>query len=65
MLVRELNEAVVLLNDFIHYRNNKFKPTFQMRRLARLIEKAKLTKCQNDIYSVVPLGSKRSECSID
>jgi hypothetical protein len=55
----KLNEAVVLLNDFIHYRNNKFKPTFQMRRLAMIeIPKAKLTKCQNDIYSVGSLGIK-------
>jgi hypothetical protein len=59
-VVRELNEAVVLLNDFIHYRNNKFKPTFSDEETARMIEipKAKLTKCQNDIYSVGSVGIK-------
>jgi hypothetical protein len=36
-VVRELNE-VVLLNDFIHYRNNKFKPTFSDEETSRMIE---------------------------
>jgi hypothetical protein len=33
----------------------------QMRRLARMIEtKAKLTKCQNDIYSVGSVGDQNA-----
>jgi hypothetical protein len=61
-VVRELNEAVVLLNDFIHYRNNKFKPTFSDEETSRMIEipKAKLTKCQNDIYSVGSVGDQNA-----
>jgi hypothetical protein len=41
-VVRELNEAVVLLNDFIHYRNNKFKPTFSDEETSRMIENQRL-----------------------
>jgi hypothetical protein len=61
-VVRELNEAVVLLNDFIHYRNNKFKPTFSDEETSRMIEipKAKLTKCHNDIYSVGSVGDQNA-----
>ena len=62
VVVRELNEAVVLLNDFIHYRNNKFKPTFSDEETSRMIEilKAKLTKCHNDIYSVGSVGDQNA-----
>lgn len=61
-IVNEMNEAVVLLNDFIHYRNNKFKPTFSDDEISSMIEipRAKLVKCQNDIYSVGTVGYKNT-----
>ncbi|MFV8365249.1 transglutaminase domain-containing protein [Flavobacterium sp. XS1P27] len=61
-IVNEMNEAVVLLNDFIHYRNNKFKPTFSDDEISSMIEipRAKLVKCQNDIYSVGAVGNKNT-----
>ena len=61
-VVNELNEAVVLLNDFIHYRNNKFKPAFSDAEISRMIEipRMKLLKCQNDIYSVGSVGNQNA-----
>jgi len=59
-IVKEMNEAVVLLNDFILYRNNKFKPSFPDEEINNMIQKpkAKLLKCQNDIYTVGSTGSE-------
>jgi hypothetical protein len=61
-IVNEMNEAVVLLNDFILYRNNKFKPTFSDDEINDMIQKPreKLVKCQNDIYTVGSMGSENS-----
>lgn len=61
-IVKELNDAVVLLNDFILYRNNKFKPTFPDEDINTMIQKPreKLTKCQNDIYKVGSTGSENA-----
>lgn len=57
-IVNEMNEAVVLLNDFILYRNNKFKPNFPDDEINNMIQKPreKLIKCQNDIYTVGSTG---------
>jgi hypothetical protein len=59
-IVKEMNEAVVLLNDFIFYRNNKFKPTFPDDEINNMIQKPreKLIKCQNNIYMVGSTGSE-------
>jgi Transglutaminase-like superfamily len=61
-IVNEMNEAVVLLNDFILYRNKKFKPTFPDDDINAMIQKprTKLLKCQNDIYTVGSLGSEQA-----
>lgn len=58
-IVNEMNEAVVLLNDFIFYRNKKFKPTFPDDEINNMIQKPreKLIKCQNDIYTVGSTGA--------
>ena len=58
-IVNEMNEAVVLLNDFIFYRNKKFKPTFPDDEINNMIQKPreKLIKCQNDIYTVGSTGT--------
>lgn len=57
-IVNEMNEAVLLLNDFIFYRNKKFKPTFPDDEINNMIQKPreKLIKCQNDIYTVGSTG---------
>ncbi len=61
-IVNEMNEAVVLLNDFILYRNNKFKPTFPDDDINAMIQKprTKLMKCQNDIYNVGSMGGEKT-----
>jgi hypothetical protein len=61
-IVKELNEAVVLLNDFILYRNNKFKPTFPDEEVNMMIQRPreKIIKCQNDIYKVGSIGSENA-----
>ena len=59
-IVSEMNEAVSMLNDFIQYRNNKFKPTFSDEEISNMIQtpRQKLAKCQNDIYSVGDVGDQ-------
>ncbi|TDE31867.1 hypothetical protein E0I61_03950 [Flavobacterium ranwuense] len=61
-IVNEMNEAVVLLNDFIHYRNNKFNPTLSDDEISNMIETpiSKLAKCQNEIYSVGSVGNENT-----
>lgn len=58
-IVAELNEAVLLLNDFIMYRNKKFKPTFSDEKISQMIQtpREKLLKCQNDVFKLVMVGS--------
>ena len=58
-LVNEMNYAVAMLNDFIHYRNNKFKPTFSDNEISNMIAapKEKLLKCQKEIYEIGDVGS--------
>ena len=61
-IVNEMNEAVVLLNDFIRYRNNKFSPVFSDDEIYHMIEtpREKLAKCQNDIYKVGSVGGENA-----
>ncbi|HEY6142162.1 MAG TPA: transglutaminase domain-containing protein [Flavobacterium sp.] len=62
VVVAEMNEAVVLLNDFIFYRNNKFKPTLSDEQITDMVQKPreKLLKCQNDIYKIGSTGSENA-----
>ena len=59
-IVAELNEAVLQLNDFIMYRNKKFKPTFPDEKIAKMIQipREKLQKCQNDVFKIVMVDSQ-------
>ncbi|OAB28180.1 Transglutaminase-like superfamily protein [Flavobacterium fryxellicola] len=61
-IVNEMNLAVILLNDFVHYRNNQFKPTFSDDEISKMIQtpQEKLAKCQDAIYAVGPVGSESS-----
>ena len=61
-IIAEMNETVVLLNDFIYYRNNKFKPTLPDEEIRKMIEipKEKLKKCTQDIYQVGTLNDQNA-----
>ncbi|MFV5698223.1 transglutaminase domain-containing protein [Flavobacterium sp. ZT3R17] len=61
-IVADFNEAVILLNDFVHYRNNKFKPTFSDDEISRMIQtpKEKLVKCQDAIYNIGAVGNENA-----
>jgi hypothetical protein len=61
-IVAELNEAVLLLNDFIMYRNKKFKPAFSDEVINKMIQtpREKLVKCQNDIFNLGMVGSENT-----
>ncbi len=61
-IVNEMNLAVLLLNDFIYYRNNKFKPALSDAEISSMIEtpKEKLLNCQNNIYSLGSVGSQNT-----
>jgi hypothetical protein len=50
----DYNQAVVLFNDFIFYRNNKFKPMLPDDAIKEMImtPKQKIIDCQNRIYSI-------------
>lgn len=61
-IVAEYNQAIVLFNDFIFYRNKKFKPTISDEQIEKMISvsKEKLQKCQEEIYSTGPVGNENS-----
>ena len=61
-IIAVMNETVVLLNDFIYYRNNKFKPTLPDEEIRKMIEipKEKLKKCTQDIYQVGTLNDQNA-----
>lgn len=61
-VVNELNQAVTGLNDFIYYRNNKFKPVFSDEVISNMIEipRAKLANCQNDIDNLGAVGAENA-----
>ena len=62
VVVNEYNEALLLLNDFIMYRNKKFKPTFPDEKTQQMIQtpREKLAKCQNDIFKIGTVGSENA-----
>jgi hypothetical protein len=53
-ILDDYNQAVALYNDFIYYRNNKFKPTMADDVIKSMIEtpKLKIIDCQNRIYTI-------------
>ncbi|TRX04148.1 transglutaminase domain-containing protein [Flavobacterium gawalongense] len=61
-IVNDYNEAVILLNDFVHYRNNKFKPTLSDDEINNMIQAPieKLAKCQDAIYTIGSIGTENS-----
>ncbi|MBF2708873.1 transglutaminase domain-containing protein [Flavobacterium soyangense] len=61
-ITNDYNQAITLLNDFIYYRNKKFKPTFSDSEISKMIQipKENLVKCQNDINLVGSVGSENT-----
>ncbi|WPR71925.1 transglutaminase domain-containing protein [Flavobacterium sp. NG2] len=61
-IVAEYNQAIVLFNDFIFYRNNKFKPSYPDEQIEKMVSvpKEMLQKCQEGIYSTGPVGTENS-----
>lgn len=61
-IVKEINEAVVFLNDFISYKNKRFKPTLPDDEIINMIQKPreKLIQCQKDIYTVGSTGPENA-----
>jgi hypothetical protein len=50
----DYNQAVAQFNDFIYYRNNRFKPILPDDAIKAMIEapKQKIVDCQNRIYAI-------------
>lgn len=50
----DYNQAIVMFNDFILYRNKKFKPVLPDEEIKAMIEtpKQKIVDCQNRIYAI-------------
>nr|WP_314896159.1 transglutaminase domain-containing protein [uncultured Flavobacterium sp.] len=61
-IVNNYNEAVDLLNDFVYYRNNKFKPILSDDEISSMIQAPieKLAKCQDAIYTIGSIGNENS-----
>lgn len=58
-IVNQYNEAINELNDFIYYRNNKFKPILPDDEIKSKIQIPiqKFQKCQEALYSIGSMGS--------
>lgn len=60
LVVIDFNEAINELNDFIYYRNNKFKPTLPDEEIKAKIQipNEKLKKCQDAIFKISATNSE-------
>jgi len=54
VITANFNEAIQDLNDFILFRNKRFKPTQSDETLKKMIQNVrdKMNKCQDDVYKV-------------
>ena len=59
-IVAEYNEAISAMNDFILYRNKKFKPVFSDDVISDMIKTPyeKLKKCQTEINNLGSMGKE-------
>jgi hypothetical protein len=55
------------LNDFIAYRNNKFKPTLPDEEIDAMVRRPTdiLSKCKNSIYQIGSIGIDNKSTSAD
>lgn len=58
----EFNEAIRDLNDFIFFRNKKFKPTQTDEALQKMIKdvRDKMEKCKDDVYKIGSLSPENA-----
>jgi hypothetical protein len=56
----DYNNAILLFNDFINYRNNQFKPKISDEELSKMIQtvKEKFTDCQDRIFNLGVIDSQ-------
>lgn len=61
-IVNQYNKAINELNDFIYYRNNKFKPNLSDEEIKLKIENPieKLKKCQETLYKIGSMGTENA-----
>ena len=61
-IVNQYNEAIKELNDFIYYRNNKFKPILPDDEIKSKIQNPiqKLKKCQESLFRIGSMGSENA-----
>lgn len=61
-IVSQYNEAINELNDFIYYRNNKFKPNLPDDEIQSKIQNPiqKLKKCQESLFRIGSMGSENA-----
>lgn len=62
-IVNQYNEAISELNDFIYYRNNKFKPILPDEEIKSKIQHPieKLEKCQESLFRIGSIGSENAD----
>lgn len=61
-IVNQYNEAISELNDFIYYRNNKFKPILPDDEIKSKIQSPlqKFKKCQESLFAIGSMGSENA-----
>ncbi|MES2411420.1 MAG: transglutaminase domain-containing protein [Bacteroidota bacterium] len=61
-ITADFNAAISDLNDFILFRNKRFKPTQSDDTLRRMMQdvKDKMTKCKDDVYKVGAVSSENA-----
>ena len=61
-VVTNYNEAIGLLNDFVRFRFNKFKPEQSDELLRKNIQELsdKMNKCKVDVYNIGSVGTENS-----
>jgi len=61
-IVNQYNEAINELNDFIYYRNNKFKPILSDDEIKAKIQNPieKFKKCQEFLFRIGSIGSENA-----
>lgn len=62
-IVNQYNEAINELNDFIYYRNNKFKPILPDDEIKSKIQNPiqKLEKCQESLFRIGSIGTENAD----
>ena len=58
----DFNQGISYLNDFIMYRNKRFKPTQSDEMIKKMIQdvKDKFTKCKDEVYTIGSVGTENS-----